>query len=253
VTAIATGRSLYSFLRALKALDRVGGIHLLPVDYIIFSTGAGILDVQTNRVIFQKSIPPEKIRKITDYLDSRQFDYMVHKAIPETHSFLYRSFGQENSDFYNRIKLYNDYAAPLINPYQYTDAATQVLSILPGSCGLGQVESIQNNLNQFSVIHATSPLDHQSIWIEIFHKDVSKSRTAGFLARQHGVEPADVISVGNDYNDLDLLGWSGQAFIVENGPDSMKKKFQVVPSNNHGGVTRAVIASGVLNQGVSRN
>ncbi|MFH2058817.1 MAG: HAD family hydrolase [Pseudomonadota bacterium] len=246
VTAIATGRSLYSFMKALKAIDMAQDSNHLPVDYIIFSTGAGILEVKTNQVIFQKAIPSSKIKIVTSYLDDQLFDYMVHAANPDTRYLLYRSHGQDNPDFYRRISMYKAYAEPLADDYQHQGPATQVLAILPGKMGFEKVERVQRQLTGFSVIHATSPLDHTSVWIEIFHKDVSKSRTADYLAQKLDIEPADVISVGNDYNDQDLLDWSGIGFMVENGPETLKQKFEVVPSNNQCGVTQAAEAAGLL-------
>ncbi|MCK5164776.1 MAG: HAD hydrolase family protein, partial [Desulfobacula sp.] len=44
VIAIATGRSVYSFEKALKVIDMGKGGKQLPVDYVIFSTGAGIME-----------------------------------------------------------------------------------------------------------------------------------------------------------------------------------------------------------------
>ena len=44
VTAIATGRSNYSFQKITDDLGWNEPENLLPVDYVIFSTGAGIMD-----------------------------------------------------------------------------------------------------------------------------------------------------------------------------------------------------------------
>ena len=95
VTVIATGRSLYSFMKALKEMGMVQGPDRLPIDYVLFSTGAGILEVKTNQVIYQKAIPPSKIRIITAVLDDKKLDFMVHAAIPDTRYFFYRSYGQD--------------------------------------------------------------------------------------------------------------------------------------------------------------
>ena len=49
ITVIATGRSLFSFMRAL---DQMGlSPKELPVDYLIFSTGAGIQCLNTDTLI----------------------------------------------------------------------------------------------------------------------------------------------------------------------------------------------------------
>ena len=239
-TAIATGRSVYSFEKTLKEMGMDSKNHFLPVDYVIFSTGAGIMDFPGCEVIFQKPVPFPDVGKITDYFDYRKVDYMVHKSIPDTHCFLYKSHGNHNPDFQARLALYKDYALPLLSGCYHLGPATEVLGIIPGEANMDFIEIIKRDLSDFSVIHATSPLDHQSAWIEVFHKDVSKARAAAWLARRLGVSRKNVISVGNDYNDQDLLAWSGKGFVVENSPDSLKQIFKTVPSNNQCGMTRAV-------------
>ncbi len=248
VTAIATGRSAYSFEKALKDIGMADGDNFLPVDYVIFSTGAGIMEFPGGRVIFQKAVPSSDIGKITNYMDLRKVDYMVHKSIPDTRYFLYKSHGNHNPDFQTRLALYKEYAVPLKDGQPHYDSATEVLAIIPGGADLDAIETIKRDLSGFSVIHATSPLDHLSSWIEVFHKDVSKARAASWLVKRLGVNRKNVISVGNDYNDQDLLAWSGKGFVVENAPAPLRQVFKTVSSNNRCGVSRAVKASGWISK-----
>jgi Cof subfamily protein (haloacid dehalogenase superfamily) len=250
-TSIATGRSVYSFNKALKDIGLADNFlppYSLPIDYLIFSTGAGIMEFHGGRVIYQKALPISDISKITDYLDHRRFDYMVHKSIPDTQYFLYKSHGKDNPDFYKRLALYKEYALPLEKKHCYKDPATEVLAVIQGRVNMDDLEIIKKDLSDFSVIHATSPLDHKSSWIEIFHKDVSKSKAASWLVKRLGLGCQNVLSVGNDYNDQDLLAWSGKGFVVKNAPDSLKQVFKTVSSNNLGGVSEAIEKAGWLNR-----
>jgi len=241
-TAIATGRSVYSFEKALKDMGMAEG--LLPIDYVMFSTGACIVEFPGGRVIYQKCVPSSDIKKIMHYFDRRKFDYMVHKSIPDTRYFLYKSHGKYNPDFQARLKLYEGYASPLTEGQSLYDQATEVLAVIPGGADMNFLETIRKDLSGFSVIQATSPLDHQSAWIEVFHKDVSKAKTASWLAGKLGVNRQNIMSVGNDYNDQDLLAWSGKGFVVGNGPGSLKQVFNTVSSNNQCGVSHAAKEAG---------
>ncbi len=246
VTAVATGRSVYSFNKALKALGMTSGQNPFPIDYIIFSTGAGIMQFVDGKVIWKKSIPSSHVYIISKYFDNRKFDYMVHKAIPDTQRFLYKTHGQNNSDFQTRLALYKEFASSWEDGVPMFEEATEVLAVIPGGAGMDLIGTIKNDLADFSVILATSPLDHQSTWIEVFHKDVSKAKTAERLAKRLGIKQENVISVGNDYNDQDLLAWSGKGFVVENAPENLKKKYETVLSNNDCGVTNAVQMAGLV-------
>jgi Cof subfamily protein (haloacid dehalogenase superfamily) len=244
ITAIATGRSLYSFQKALKLINLEG--NKLPMDYLIFSTGAGIMAAAEGTVIRSHAISTEDIRKITTCFDARKLDYMVHKAIPDTRYFLYKSHGRKNPDFQERIRMYRRFSTPLNNGRVLYDTATQVLAIIPGGISSAGVKAIRADLFEYSVIHATSPLDHCSSWIEVFDKKVSKSLAASWLASTLGIKQADVISVGNDYNDQDLLEWSGKGFMVANGARDLKPHFKTVSSNNRCGVSHAAVLSGLV-------
>lgn len=244
VVAIATGRSLYSFQRALKQIG-LGGTPL-PVDYLIFSTGAGIMDLSQDCMIQSHAISTGDIRKICTYLDGRQWDYMVHRAIPDTRYFVYKSHGRDNPDFQKRIQLYQAFSTPLNNGQALFAWATQVLAIVPGGLSMDRFATVQGDLCDYSVVHATSPLDQCSSWIEVFHPQASKSLAAAWLAKRLDICREHVISVGNDYNDQDLLAWSGKGYLTANGVKALKPYFKKVPSNNHCGVSAAARLSHLL-------
>jgi len=238
--ALATGRSDYSFAKLLENLtaDPAGG---LPADHIIFSTGAGIMDFPGRRLLKSFSLRPEDVRFIAQVLDSMTLDYMIHQPVPDTRSFLYcLRNNRENPDFHRRLQLYNSHAAPL-SPVTLaaSNGATQVLCIVPVESGHGIFHKVAASLKQFSVIKATSPLDGQSIWIEIFAPAVSKSQAVKWLAGEIGVSREQICAVGNDYNDEDLLHWAGQSFVVANSPESILARFPAVASNNEAGVSEA--------------
>ncbi|MFW5799204.1 MAG: HAD family hydrolase, partial [Spirochaetota bacterium] len=89
-------------------------------------------------------------------------------------------------------------------------------------------------------VKTTSPLDGKSIWIEIFPLSVSKSLAGQYIADIENVPYYNIATVGNDYNDLDLLNWSKKSFVVSNAPDELKNKYKCVRSNNENGFTEAV-------------
>jgi len=90
------------------------------------------------------------------------------------------------------------------------------------------------------VIRATSPMDHESIWMEIYHSDVSKGNAVEFLCHRHHINKDRVMGIGNDYNDTDMLGFVGQPFVVANAPEELKELYRHSLSNNESGFTAAL-------------
>ena len=244
ITVIATGRSLYSFRRAL------GHIGLapedLPLDYLIFSTGAGVMAWPGNKLIRSCSIPKDGVLEISACFDRYGFDYMIHKAIPDTSHFLFKFNSGNNPDFLHRMAMYSDLGTPLDANTTIYDLSTEVLAIVPDGLTRHQLGVLRRELSGFSVIKATSPLDHKSSWIEVFSSGVNKSASSRWLARHLGIGREMVTAVGNDYNDEDLLDWAGQGFLMDNSPKSLKKKFLCSGSNNECGVSRAAKSAGFL-------
>lgn len=240
-TAIATGRSQYSFSKLIKSLNGGAGKNLLAINYVIFSTGAGIMEYPEETIFDHSSLTEEEVIAIAAYLEGEGLDYMIHETVPNTHHFQYSAKCPENPDFQNRLEIYREFASP-ISPAGLAapGAATEVLCIVPGERGQSLTRIIREKFPSCSVILATSPLDGESAWIEIFARSVSKSSTVEKLCHRIGVEREATCAVGNDYNDEDLLLWSPKSYMVENGPPRLKQLFEVVPSNNDCGVSEAV-------------
>ena len=232
VRVIATGRSLYSFNRTVGSS--------LPIDYIIFSTGAGVIKYPEGILLRGINLEPETVRRTIGTLMEEKLNFMVHRPIPDNHAFAYWSYRTDETDFLRRIELYKECSWPLDGDYQGFGAAAQLLAVVSKHRVAGLLDSLQNKLPRLTIIRTTSPLDGTSAWIEFFHPEVSKSHAADWLADQLGIPRAHTLSIGNDYNDLDLLEWAGRRFVVSNAPEDLKNRFPKVSSNNQCGVTEAV-------------
>jgi len=236
IRVLATGRSPYSFYRSVP--------ERLPFDYVLFSTGAAIAAyADGGRFLKVSHLSSQQAVEVNEILSAMDVDYMVHDPFPDNHRFRYRDSGRQNPDFQRRIDRYLAFASKL-DPIQFnldvSKEVSQFLVVLPPQAAEPFRERLAADLSGFSVIRSTSPLDHQSTWIEVFHPDVSKSRSADWLCRRLGIPRDDVLAVGNDYNDLDLLEWAATAMVVENAPEPLRKRFPSVSSNNASGLSEAI-------------
>jgi HAD superfamily hydrolase (TIGR01484 family) len=240
VVAAATGRSIHSWDLLLERLGLAAEDVRKLLDYVIVSTGAGILETLNGRLLRTLHLELDQVEAAVSLLDRLKLDYMVHRAIPDTAQFLYCQHSNDNPDFSRRLQLYSTYATPISqNHLQEYGAVTQILVIVPGLTGHEMAARLAELLPLCSVIKATSPLDGESMWIEIFHRQVSKSGAAAWLAAHCGIARAEVCAVGNDYNDEDLLAWAGRAYVVANAPEVLRRRFPTVAANEHGGVAEA--------------
>jgi hypothetical protein len=231
IRTIATGRSLYSFNTA--------AVEDLPVDFLIFSMGTGVLQNAGSKVVRKVSLESHEVKRACKILKTHRLDFMIHRTIPDNHMFSYFRSNEGNDDFERRLKLYSRFAVPLNDVTDGFGPAAQLLAVVPDKDSHAVLEKVRGELPDYSVIRTTSPLDGKATWIEIFPTVVSKSRTAAWLAEELKIDQRKTASVGNDYNDLDLLEWTANSYVVDNAPADLKNRFAGVASNNNGGVAEA--------------
>jgi Cof subfamily protein (haloacid dehalogenase superfamily) len=232
IRVIATGRSLYS---ARKVIPRQ-----FPIDYLVFSSGAGIIDWHTQRILLSHHLSAKEIHRVSQRLFHHELDFMIHRPIPENHHFWYHTTGRDNPDFVRRCELYQAFASPLDDSVFPLEKACQFLIIDSEEDSLAKYHTLHKQLHTLKVIRTTSPLDGRSFWIEVFPKAVSKALASAWLAQHHQIEQINIFALGNDYNDLDLLQWAGEGFVVANAPKELKEKYRLVASNDHDGFSEAV-------------
>ena len=101
-------------------------------------------------------------------------------------------------------------------------------------------QQIENLCPEIRVIRASSPLTKGYIWIEVFHKAVSKGNGVNEICKTAGIEQNETLGLGNDYNDFDLLAFTHLSFLTENAPDEIKKHYSLVASNENNAFAQTV-------------
>lgn len=230
IRVIATGRSLYSFKKVFDST--------VPADYLIFSTGAGIIDLHDETLLFAANLEKQDLQSIAAYLQDHQVDFMVHDSVPQNHRFIYCGNRHSNSDFERRIQLYRSHATPYTSINALPPQGAQIIAVFHDN--LEHFAQVREGLKNYQVTRTTSPLDGTSIWMEIFPPHISKGKSAARLCDFLQIAPQAALGIGNDYNDVSLLQFTGQSCVVANAPADLHGDYRVIPSNDHDGFSYAV-------------
>jgi len=204
----------------------------------VFSSGAGIMHWGRREVVYARGLSAAEVALAAQFFLDQGLPFMIHRPIPENHCFLYHAGREPHPDFERRRRIYEPYATELTAVPAAVGTACQLLAIIDGDAA--RFETLRRGLNGLKVIRTTSPLDGRSIWVEVFAPDVSKGAAAQWLATHHGIARAHTLALGNDYNDLDLLEWAGNAFVVDTAPDELRRQFAALPANGAGVLTAAL-------------
>lgn len=229
--ALATGRNLYSTQKVLS--------DDLPVDYLIFSTGVAIQNFRTKEIFHSNKISIQQSRIAVNLLKNLQQNFFVHFPVPDNHKFYFNKVNNDG-DFSERFKLYEQFANPL--PKQIDIEISQIVVVLPYDIKLYEkiFYSLKNVLPNLSYIRATSPINHKHIWLEIYPPNVSKGCAIKTLCDYLAIDLQNTYAIGNDYNDIDMLQVVGNAYVVKNAPEEMRKKYNIVKSNDYNGFSQMV-------------
>ena len=231
VRAVATGRSLYSARLVMH--------EYFPVDYLAFSSGAGIVSWPDGRLLRSPEMDPGLVSRLVERLRDLGLDFMVQHAAPDSHRFHFVRSSQRNVDFERRIERYRRYARPLHDGVAAEFRVSQFVVIEPPKAD-SHLELLMREFESVHVVRTTSPLDHASTWIELFPDGVSKGHASDWIRERYAIDSTRTVAVGNDYNDLDMLEWAAHAYVVSNAPPSMRERFAVVRANDNEGFTDAV-------------
>ena len=228
VRIIATGRSLYSFYQVLD--------NDFPIDYLIFAAGGGIMNFKTREIIKSYSIEKGDVIKIVNKLDALKIDFQIREDIPNGHSYVYKKYSNNNPDFDRLNSLYKSFANELID-FKIITSSSRIICIHKNDSLVNQIEK---EFIGFSIIRATSPIDNQSVWMEIYPKGVNKGTAVKYLFEKLNLSLLNTAGIGNDYNDIHFMDIIKNSFMVNSAPNDLKRKYSVTVSNNDNPLTEVI-------------
>jgi len=225
---VATGRSVYSW-------EKVADENW-PIDYLIFSCGSGIISWPEKKVLLENDMPPALIQKTISIMQELNLCFQVHEPIPNNHRFHNFCYSENTpQDFTTRCRLYDGHILSENCDPTTISASCHIIAITEHD-NHHALETLRKQLPELNVVRATSPLDHKSMWIEVYPPNVTKGHSLIKLCELLQINcRTEAIGIGNDYNDIDFLDIVARPFVVENAPACLKKKYTAAPSNDNNG------------------
>lgn len=225
VRAVATGRNLQKVKEVLN--DHV------PFDYVVYSSGAGVYNWKEQKHIYQQNIEKGSAAKIIAYLVEKGLNFHAFFPSPNNHKHWYFR-GAEHCDEFERYFQFNKNHGLALNLEKLPGTKMcQFLLIIKENEELfdKMKMEIEALCPQIRVIRASSPLSLGYIWVEVFHKQVSKGNGVKHICDLLKINQNETMGIGNDYNDVDLLDFTTHSYFTENAPEVLKMKYKIAPTN----------------------
>ena len=226
--AIATGRTL-GFITPV--------VEQIPfVDFVIFSNGASVYDVKSQKIIYKNHIPPESTHKILEklhglnvyyntYVDSTVYiqdgkqQFYTSRDLPE--DFL-KLFMASSKTCKNLALELNGKSAEIIAVYSSDEALRNKLCEYFKSLGLLVTASLKDE------IEATVP-------------SANKGTALKGLCELLQIKREEAMAFGDALNDIQMIEFAGSSFAMGNACEELKKAASFITlSNAEDGLAAAV-------------
>jgi hydroxymethylpyrimidine pyrophosphatase-like HAD family hydrolase len=235
IRVVATGRSLYSFARDYPPE--------MEFDYLIFSSGLGLCpwnNLNNSRasnqnapaqLIFSHQFSQKQIALALKASIELGRGFFAFQPPPNCHCFVYLApeIYPPTQGFLDRLQLY----APFAIPYNGQDLGPRGQFLI--TAPFDQMPPVRDGFEQMapglSLTYSSSPYGDRALWLEIFPPNVSKGSAAKFLAESLGLTSQESLAIGNDYNDLDLLAWSGQSYLTSDASPKIRSLYPAAPAS----------------------
>jgi len=226
---ICTGRSLQA------ARDY---LHKIPKDIpVILQNGALIVRNHGKEILIQKKLSKDLVLEIVRDL-MNDFDLLLFRSFFEIPDIFFERISPDNPfDQYFKNNIWR--MKKVENLEEFVDDEVIEVTIM------GEKEIVEKFLEFKSYIRKVSKIISSIVnnWVfcELFNKDVSKDKAIEFIASYYGIDLSEIVFIGDNYNDLEVMKAVGMPIAMENAPEDVKKHVQlVVPSNEENGVAIAL-------------
>lgn len=234
IRVAATGRNL-------KKVEEVIAPDV-PFDYIVFSSGAGVYQWSDKKHLFNLNITPASTKRLVRHFIQQEYNFYAFAPAPQNHNLWFRRGKEECPEFNKYLSFHNAQAKAFQQNGELDEGLCQFLLIIPEDENNFEAlkQEVEAQCSEIRVIRSSSPVTEGYIWLEVFHKDVSKGHGVNHICNILGIQPEQTCGIGNDYNDLDLLNFTAHSFLTENAPANIKNRFIIIPSNEKDAFAHAV-------------
>ncbi|MDQ5853284.1 MAG: HAD family hydrolase [Chloroflexota bacterium] len=223
--SIATGRPTRDLQKVRESLDLA-----LPV---IVSNGTMVEDLATGEIIHSLQIERSVILTVLDVIAKHDVDAVILDT-PQGWIYQVRNAAGEPppwiisvGDTAHRIEEWNSYLAE----------ERTVLKILVEGAE-ADLQRVEHALATVPGVQITASFANNR---EIFVAHAGKANAARLLATRLGIDPSQVLAIGDQRNDIELIRWAGIGVAMGNAVPELKAVADwVTRSNDEDGVAHAL-------------
>lgn len=239
---VCTGRGLKESKEALDAIGRV--------DPVVTAGGSIIADPHTGETIHRFAIDSGIVHDTIDLLHEFKYPALVLKDPVATGYDYFVAHGAEQHPLDPVTKWWFDKMNVQVRTGEHSHHDEHPEhTVRVGACGLAShldevMESLTQSVGDRAVMHhfpAVVAPEHASRLpsgdklhiLEMFHVDANKWSAISLLSNRWGVQPSEIVAIGDEINDLSMISGAGLGIAMGNAIEAIKSAAKRTTLANH--------------------
>ena len=202
--AIATGRTYAS---AKYVADEIG------IECPLICYQGGLINTYDGRILDVKYLPQDIARKIVAELRARNIHMNVYIEdvlyVENDNDYIKAYVGNKGIDYF-KVNSFDDLDFSKLNKILAIDNNPQLIEDL--------IKELQTKYPEIYVVKSTD------IFCEIANKEATKGNAIKFLANKLGFTEKEVLAIGDQNNDIEMVETAGIGVAMGNGTEEIKAK-----------------------------
>ena len=232
---VATGR------RFITAKERV--LQLEFPEVLLAAHNGAILKRLDGELLHHQLLPCAIAKKVVQIAKELGLCPVVFEGTQDAANIFVENYGDQLSEWERGYLQENREHLKWVNNLT-TDLpgdVIEIISVVPAKTVHDIVATFQRHLNGQVKPILVIINNGRLAFLGLSHAKVGKDLPLRYLAQQMGIHPSEILAIGDNYNDLDMLQFAGTGVIMENADEALKEHgFYVTTSNNADGVAAAL-------------
>jgi Cof subfamily protein (haloacid dehalogenase superfamily) len=227
----------------------------IDIPLLLMSSNGALVRSSDGQTLFAERLPAATARQLIGHMDAFRSHAVLtfdrHGNSPRNDCLVLEradELNQSISRWMETNRPYIKYVVPL------EDALCEENPLQAMYCGtIKLMEAARQRLEEFDLAGEVTILktqyDHRDLCIlDILNRDCSKGHALRRWAQEKGVQRAQIMAIGDNYNDLEMLEFAGLGVVMGNASEDLKRAgFRVTASNAESGV--AMVLEELLRSG----
>jgi Cof subfamily protein (haloacid dehalogenase superfamily) len=229
IVTLCTGRPLQGLYEYLYLIT--------PDAPVVTYNGGVVLTSKSCRVLFSKTLEaPAAVETVRRGLERGAV------IIVWADGKLYVS---EDSEFTEKYARLSGSKKQLLGEKQYLTIARQGITKI---IWMDKPEKINEHIQHVEInpVYGTRAVTSAPSLLEFMDESASKAEGLKIIAEYYGLDSSEIIAVGDNYNDLDMLRYAGLGAAMGNAPEEIKSAVDYVTLSNEEDGVAAVIKKFLL-------